>query len=43
MRPWLESNMLFALTLMGKKHEKNLKILHDFTKKVSKNMSYLNL
>jgi len=37
MRPWLSPNMIFSLTPMGKKHDKNLKTLHDFTKKVSKN------
>lgn len=29
--------MIFSLTPMGRKHDKNLKILHGFTEKVSKN------
>ncbi|KAL0134211.1 hypothetical protein PUN28_001196 [Cardiocondyla obscurior] len=34
MRPWLTSEKIFALTPMGKRHSKYLKILHGFTEKV---------
>ncbi|XP_011638786.1 cytochrome P450 4C1-like [Pogonomyrmex barbatus] len=34
MRPWLHLDMTFALTPMGRKHAKNLKILHGFTEKI---------
>ncbi|XP_071652110.1 cytochrome P450 4C1-like [Temnothorax longispinosus] len=34
LRPWLNPNMIFALTSMGRKQAKNLKILHGFTEKV---------
>lgn len=36
-RPWLYSDVIFALTPMGRKHTTNLKMLHKFTEKVSKN------
>ncbi|KAL6262133.1 hypothetical protein P5V15_007232 [Pogonomyrmex californicus] len=34
MRPWLHLDMTFALMPMGRKHAKNLKILHGFTEKI---------
>uniref|UniRef100_UPI003B642336 cytochrome P450 4C1-like n=1 Tax=Monomorium pharaonis TaxID=307658 RepID=UPI003B642336 len=34
MRPWFHSDMIFALTPIGRKHTKNLKILHNFTQKI---------
>jgi len=36
-KPWLHPDAIFALTSVGRKHAKNLKILHNFTEKVSKN------
>ncbi|XP_011878432.1 PREDICTED: cytochrome P450 4C1-like [Vollenhovia emeryi] len=34
LRPWFHPDIIFALTPMGKKHAKNLKILHRFTEKI---------
>ncbi|XP_071560726.1 uncharacterized protein [Temnothorax nylanderi] len=34
MRPWYHPDVIFALTSMGRKHAKNLKILHRFTEKI---------
>ncbi|KYQ53159.1 Cytochrome P450 4C1, partial [Trachymyrmex zeteki] len=34
MKPWLASNLIFSLTSIGKKQDKNLKILHGFTEKI---------
>lgn len=38
MKPWFHPDIIFALTPMGRKHAKNLKILHKLTEKVSKNL-----
>lgn len=37
MRPWFTSNMIFGLSPMGRKQAKDLKVLHNFTERVSKN------
>ncbi|CAL1686784.1 unnamed protein product [Lasius platythorax] len=34
LRPWFYSDVIFALTSMGRKQAKNLKILHRFTEKI---------
>jgi len=34
MRPWFTSNMIFGLSPMGRKHAKNLKVLHNFTERI---------
>jgi cytochrome P450 family 4 subfamily V len=34
MRPWLQVDFFFFKTKTGQDHRKNLKILHDFTRKV---------
>jgi len=34
MRPWFHPDVIFSLMPMGKKHAKNLKILHTFTEKI---------
>ena len=34
MRPWLWNDFLFSKSKIGRDHEKNLKILHNFTRKV---------
>lgn len=34
MRPWLWNDFIFFSTKAGRDHNKNLKILHDFTRKV---------
>ncbi|XP_012064324.1 PREDICTED: cytochrome P450 4d2-like [Atta cephalotes] len=36
LKPWLASNLIFSLTSMGKRQDKNLKILHGFTEKIIK-------
>ncbi|KAH0534611.1 hypothetical protein KQX54_005863 [Cotesia glomerata] len=33
-RPWLRSEFLFKLTSKGRQYQKNLKVLHGFTKKI---------
>ncbi|KAH0534610.1 hypothetical protein KQX54_005858 [Cotesia glomerata] len=35
-RPWLRSEFLFKLTSKGRQYQKNLKVLHGFTKKIIK-------
>ena len=38
-KPWNFNDFIFSLSALGREHERNLKILHDFTMKVVSNIS----